>query len=325
MKLKRNSLTLMAGGFGFLLLAEAVLLCVELYAFSGQRRQLAKQCRQLAELQGRDPFPSAENVGRLEQNLEQLEFHVGEIAAAVARDPLPRAAVEAADFSARAQDVIERFKKRAAQAGVGLPEKLEAGFAQYASEGSVPEARHVPRLTRQLYSVERVADVLVRSGVETIDSLTRDPFESVGEKPAAEAPRRRRNAREGEAGQERIPPRLVASRVDPKGLYHVERVGVSFTAKEEAVWRVLDGFASAPHFMVVAEFSHEAQTGILSYNPEAVKRGGDDETLRYLSEGILVGEKALSRPERIIAGNEPVKVGLVVEVYNFEPGEGSAP
>ncbi len=85
---------------------------------------------------------------------------------------------------------------------------------------------------------------------------------------------------------------------------------------------MLDQLAAAPHFMVVSEFSHRTQTKILSYNPEAVKRGLDDETLQYLESGILVGEQALSRPERMIAGNELVQVQLMVDVYNFEPEAG---
>ena len=322
MNLRKNRLLIFGGGFcGILLLAEVVLLVLAVGGYNRGKSELKRNYRRVAQLHSRNPFPSLENTKAVQENLDRLEYEVGELAAALVRDPFPQEAIEAADFSARAQDVIERFRKRAEQSGVVLPDTLEAGFASYASGGAVPAAPHVPRLSRQLYSVERVADVLVRSGVDSIDSLTRDTFETEAA-PVQRAPRRRPR-REAPSSNVRKPTPLVASEVPAKNLYYMERVGVAFTAGEDVVWRVLDLFAAAPHFMVVSEFTHTTQSDILAYNPEAVKRGGegDDETLRYLSEGILVGKKALSRPERIISGNELVKVALLVDVYNFEPRE----
>ncbi len=324
----RNHPVLVAGGG-----ACAVLLLFALVflfrSHSDYRRQtvaLETLYHRLAELNTRNPFPSSGNEVQMEKNLGQIEFHVGELAARLARDPFPLDAVEAADFSARAQGVIERFQKRADGAGIVLPDRLEVGFAQYASGGAVPAAEDVPRLTRQLYSVERVADVLARSGVHSIEMLSRDLFESESD-PVPEMRDRRRGRRNASISVPMRSIREVASVVHPEGLYYIERIGVGFTAREDGVWRVLDLFASAPHFMVVTSYSHVTQTKILSYNPEAVKRGGEgiDETLKFLSTGVLAGSTALSRPERLIAGNELIHVSLVVEVYNFEPlAEGGA-
>ena len=69
----------------------------------------------------------------------------------------------------RAQATIECFKGQAAKAGIELPVGLEAGFSQYASGGAIPVLDHVPRLSRQLYSVEKVADVLIQSEVASIE------------------------------------------------------------------------------------------------------------------------------------------------------------
>jgi hypothetical protein len=325
MSLRHNKALLAGMGIcGMLLLAETGLLAVQAVQLGRDRRGLKSVCRQLARLHGRDPFPSADNVAAIRKNLEKLEYETGELAAVLGRDPFPRDAVEAADFSARAQDVIERFRRRAEAAGVVLPDTLEVGFAQYASGGAVPGAQYVPRLSRQLFSVERVADVLVECGVGSIDNLTRDMFETETVVAPEEQPGRRRPHRAPQVSSPRMRPILVASEIHPGNHYLIERVGVAFTAPEAVVWRVLNRFADAPHFMVVSEVSHTTQTDILEYNPERVKRGGeaDDDTLRYLSEGILVGKKALSRPERIIAGNEHVNVRMVVEVYNFETAEG---
>jgi hypothetical protein len=303
---------------GLILLAECVVLTIGGVKMAGAKKTFIREQQKLSRLLKRNPYPSPENVQTLERNLDDLSYQVGELTADLGRDPFPIGAEEAAEFSARAQDVIERFRQRAERAGIMLPESLEAGFAQYASGGAVPESEYVPRLSRQLYSVERVADVLVQSGVISVDSLSRDVFESRVE---VEPVRRRRPGGGVAKAKDSDPLALIASEEGVYPPYYIERIGVSFTAREAEVWRVLDLFASDDHFMVVSEFAHQTQCDILAYNPDDLKNGNvaDDETLRYLSEGILVGEKALSRPERIIAGNDPVKVHMTIDVYNFNP------
>ncbi len=322
--LRKNPLLAAGAVCAVILLIEVVLLIVSRIDLSRKTGELARSSQQLSRLQSRKPFPSLENIRVLEANLDTLEFHSGELQAELQRDPFQQASREASDFSARTQDVIERFKKRAVESGVKVPDSLEVGFAEYASRGAVPDAKHVPRLSRQLYSVERVVEVLVRSGVDSVDSLTRDNFET---EPPASLPlsdRRRSSRRSIGPALAGNPSLLIASKVHPANLYYVERIGVSFTADEEVVWRVLHLFASAPHAMAISEFSHATKSDILQYSPEEIKRAGeaDDDTLRYLAEGILVGEKALSRSERIVSGNEVIQVHLVVDVFNFNPEAG---
>jgi hypothetical protein len=323
MNVRKNLLLVIGGGsFAVLLLVALVFLFRANADFQGQRKVLERQYKRLTELNTRKPFPSVENIEKAKRNLDQLEYRVVELGGGLSRDPLPADAIDAADFSAQAQDVIERFRKRAVDAGILLPENLEVGFARYASGGAIPEQAHVPRLSRQLYSVEKVVDVLVRSGAHSIEALTRDIFEiQTVPVPEETDSRRRRPRREVTPAKPGKNIHTVASAVQPDGLYAIERIGASFTATEDEVWRTLDLLASAPHFMVVVAFRHNTQSDILAYNPEAVKRGGegDDEALRFLAGGILSGSKALSRPERIIAGNELVRVTISVDVYNFAP------
>ena len=312
MSLPRGKRTLFAAcAFGGLLVLEVAWLGISGWKLAQEKRHLKTQYRHLSRLQHRNPFPSQESVDTLHSNLDELGYRVQALSSEMNKDAFPRDAVEAADFSARAQGVVERFLRRAGHAGVVLPESMEVGFADYASGGAVPEARYVSRLTRQLYSVERVADLLVQSGVQSITMIDRERFER--EDTAQVMPVRRSRRDSGRASHA---PR-VASGIGPDELYLIERVRVSFVADETAVWRMMDLIASAPHFMSVSSFSHKTLTRILDYNPDAVKAGSDDETMRFLSEGILTGESALSRPERIISGNDPVAVDLVVEVYNF--------
>ena len=83
---------------------------------------------------------------------------------------------------------------------------------------------------------------------------------------------------------------------------------------------VLDALAASPRFMVLRRVVLQTDAGILQYDPEAVKSAseGDDEMLRYLAGGILEGKNALSRPERLVAGDELISVTVGVDVYHFE-------
>jgi hypothetical protein len=313
-----NNRTFLFGGSicAIILLAEVAALVIGAIRLSAANEVLERKRTRLSELHHRNPYPSEANVRLLEDQLDELDFLVGELAAQMNRDPFPKDVVEAAEFSARAQDVIERFRKHASSADVVLPETLEVGFAQYASGGAVPEQEQVPRLTRQLYSVECVADVLVQCGVTSINTLSRDMFEEAGMEERTT--RRRPRARGGPVAG--VP---EASITGPDRVFYIERVGVSFTTTENGVWDVLNAFAAAPHFMEVVEFSHQTRSNILAHNPAELKRGSesDDETLRFLSEGILSGKDAISRPERIIAGDDLVDIHISVNVFNFRPEE----
>jgi hypothetical protein len=290
---------------------ELIAVGIGAFRLAGVSNEFDRSSSELMRLRTRALFPSVENISVAEERFDALEYKVGEYGAELKRDSFPAVATDAAAFSALAQDVIERFQKRASQAGIALPESSEVGFAAYASQGKVPTAGQVPRLSRQLYSVERVAGLLVDCGVQSIVNLSRDMFEESGD--TSRTVRRRSALNKRGAGE------LPASRVEASGAYYIERITVSFTADEPAVWRVLESFATAPHCMAVVEFSHRTQSDILTFVPDP--RAGEVE-LSYLTGGFLAGESALTREERLVAGNEMIRVDLVVDVYNFNPEGG---
>lgn len=290
--------------FSVALLAELAVLGVGAFRLSTEAGALASANRTLSRLHRRAPFPSAENAAAARETLDELDYLVHEFAAGLKGAPFPQEATDPAGFSARAQEVVERFQQRAKRSGVQLPDEQEAGFSAYASGGSVPRPQDVPRLSRQLCSVELVAGVLLDCEVSRIDRLTRDLFEE---------------ARDGKSGRRPAARDLPveASVVHPSGCCLIEKIAVSFTADEKTVWRVLNSFARSAHFMAVTDFSHRTDTAILQFDP-AAHATRDLADLAYLSGGVLTGEPALSREERVVAGHELIRVDLVVDVYNFQ-------
>jgi hypothetical protein len=297
------------GGVGLILLVVAVLyLFCNLTAYRFQTRFLDQQYSRLAELKTRTPFPSLDNVAVEQKNLAIVEGMASKAGDGLMFEADERVELDIAEFSARTQEVIEGFRKRAAAATVVLSENLEAGFAEYASGGAIPDVDQVPRLSRQLFSIEKIADILIQCGVSSIDALTRDSFE----KPPVElsAVYSRRHAREISL---RIDP-MECSEEPSTNLYASERIGVVFTAKEATVWAVLEQLVAAPHVMVVRDFSHKTETDILSYQPGDLKESAI--TSKEV-EGLLAKKHSPSRAERIIAGTEQVRVSLEIEVYDF--------
>ena len=79
------------------------------------------------------------NVEQLQGDVDRFEARVEELVSELARDPFRRGAMDAADFSSRAQNVADHFRRRAEDLGVELPSTLEEGFSYYTSGGAIPE------------------------------------------------------------------------------------------------------------------------------------------------------------------------------------------
>lgn len=309
-----------SGGIIILAILVAFVVLISKYGdFRAERSLLAQKQKKLQQLQERTPFPSMDNLKVLENNLHKFEMYSEALSAALSRDVFPQEPEDATAFSARVQRSVERFRERALQSGIVLPSTLEIGFLKYASGGAVADAEHVPRLSRQLYSIERVVEILMQNGVTSIDRLTRDQFES-DIKPARNVPRRSRAREESEAAMVDQPLNgLIASNIGPDKRYITERISLSFSAREEVLWKVMSQFATDPCVIVVLEFSHTTLTEIAKYNPDRMQRDsiGKTEYEQFLTDGILSGTSALNRSERIIAGGETIRVDLILDVYNF--------
>ena len=158
-------------------------------------------------------------------------------------------------------------------------------------------------------------DVLLENGVASIDRLSRNIFEARS-KGGQDLARRKRGPI-GKATPSLMA--LTAEKVHPDNRYTFETISISFSAKEKVVWNILHAYSTDPAIVVIAEFSHKTLTDIEKYDPDRIKRGDsvDSAYSRFLSDGVLSGAAALSRSERIIAGDELIRVDLTLDVYIF--------
>jgi len=328
MNLSKKRLLIIGWGIcTFLLLIALIFLIRNAYEYRSELSVLKTQYRKLEQLNSREPFPSAENVARMKENLETLQQNLRELKGELNKNPFPVISLAAVDFPAQVQKSIRQFRRRAKAANVKFPGNMEIGFSQYASGGAIPSPENVKRLVCQLYSVEKVADILIRSGVSSIEGLEREVFEKSGaadEEPGVpeeiQRTRRGRRSRQLTKRTKNMTFR-TASFIHPDKLYSYERIRAVFTAREDAVWEVMKLLAVSPQFIAVSEVKLETQTTILSYRPEAVKQAetttlDDNESIQALAAKVLAGAK-LTRLERQIAGGEQITVFLTADVYNF--------
>lgn len=311
MNWRKNMVLVVGGGIAALLIIAAL---VMLFRFQAGHREVSGQLdsalSRLQQLNNRKPFPSRENIALVEKNLQVEQASALELQAALQRGQLTPDAIEPAEFAPLLERVHKRMVKRADEAGVALPDAFTFGFGRYAA-GELPAPTAIPRLVIQLKAVDAVCGLLFQSRIGELLSIEREVFESGEVTPAEELSDLRLRRRQ--AATTTAP---VVSRVPPaqtNDLYGVERITVSFLARETAAWDALNALARSPLFIVVADISLEntlAAGGLLGKKQPPAAIGGE----QAVAAGVA---RYPTHDERVVAGREPVRVNLVLDIYQF--------
>lgn len=314
MNLRKNMVLLVGGGTAALLLLGTL---VMLFRFQGGHREVSGQLEsalsRLQQLNNRKPFPSPENIAAVEKVLDAQKSAATELQAALQRGKLTSESIEPAEFAPLLERVNKRIASRALESGVKLPDNFDFGFSRYAA-GELPAAAAIPRLVVQLKAVDAICSVLFQARAAELVSIDRMVFESDGEAAASEdvvdVPQRRRQQVAGKVAA------TVAAKVPPAAtneLYDVERVNVTFLARETAAWDALNALARLPLFVVVSDVRMEntlAAGGLLGKKTPPAAVGGE----QAVAAGMA---RYPSHEERVVAGREPVRVSLVLDLYRF--------
>lgn len=282
----------------------------------------------LDRLNRRNPFPADENVTIVQQNRDQLKDFLGHLQQDFRQGQVSEETMEPAQFASLLEKTSRELTNRAAAANTKLPERFAAGFGRYVA-GELPAAADIPRLVVQARTIAAVCQVLFESRIGELVSVERTPFEGQGGDAATP-----RNIRSELAGTPDAPSTslltLALPPVESNELFHAERIAVSFLAREHAAWEVLNGLARQPLFAVVkhVEFTNES-------NPKApvAERPGAGAVGAPVAPAVAPGQPGAvpiiypPREERIMAGRENVRVGLVLDVYRFagEPAKEGQP
>ena len=136
----------------------------------------------LDQLQAAKPFPSAENVRKAKDELEEARKVLSDIGQRVL---VTEPAATQTSFMDDLARMVKEIKSRAEAAGVALGDDFYLGFDAYQSQP--PSEAAAPKLALQLQSIQKVISILVDERVQAIGHISRDPL-AVESAQSAEKP-----------------------------------------------------------------------------------------------------------------------------------------
>lgn len=295
MNWRKNMLLVVGGSISLVLVLLAGFLLFRYQSsYMKVSRELKEATDKLDRLNRANPYPSAENVAQAEKNKESLSHYLANVQEALQRDQIEPEQIEPAEFAALLERSVREI--RASAGTTKLPERTSLAFDRYA-QGELPAVEAIPRLVIQAKTIKALLTVLIASKVDEVLDIQRTVFENVSVDEAAPQP-------VDELG---LPPPEI------NDLYTAERIKLSFTAREHAAWEVLNALGRSKLFTVVnhAEIRNEAPV------PTATTKSEDEGSTPAgtpATQGLTIYK---SHEERVIAGREPIRVELAVDVYRF--------
>jgi hypothetical protein len=312
MNWRKNIVLVVGGGVALALFIVALVVLLKLQGrYRTVHGELTSAKSRLDALHRRDPFPSQENIAIVHTNQAALSDYMEELRNSLLKEQLETEQIETAEFAPLLEKTSRRLMQRAAVGGVKLPDRFAMGFDRYAA-GALPSHGAIPRLVVQLKTVDVICNLLVDARVSEIVNVERTAFEGgVVEETDAEAVPVFTRRRSQQAAAERAPVDTEVPMAETNELYGVERIKVSFTARDASVWEVLNALARVRAFVTVVDVKIEntiPTTVFTERKPPSAPQAGMAVVVHPTHE------------ERVVSGREPIRVDLVLDVYRFPRG-----
>jgi len=340
---RKQIITYAASGVGVVLfLAASGLLVRNIMQYREKEQDFNRLRSRLTQLYRSEVFPSDENVALERENREQLETWFERLITKLGEENISRADRSPPQFVERLELSRNTLRRQANRSRIRLPDAgtdFAFGFERYAGTGLLPSLEDVPRLTEQLIIVTRLVRLMYESEITALSAIRRDVFE---EETAAEEPRSREPAsgRRGAAPvRGRTPDRTRAVRsprqpgvLGAEDMFATYRFVFEFSAREEALTKLLNALAANPMYTVVRTI--RLRKDVPSMVPTQAEGTGADRRPQSSETDVSFlfggGEEATQEPgaaptpllgtSRPVSGIEmetPMQVRLEVDVYKF--------
>jgi hypothetical protein len=201
--------------------------------------ELADQQSQLQQLQGINPYPSAQNVLALRRDREQLQGLFKSLQHDLGRDSVSISNLQnEVDFSQRLREILQQLSEAATNAHVSTPDQFAFGFSRYVSTFPCrnPPARQedckqiLALLAKQLLVSQTLAVMAISNNVEAIGAIHRT---------------------EVEPGTTSADALLMPIVHDPKGLYDSMPFEIQFTCNAKSLQAFLNSLSQSDWFFAV--------------------------------------------------------------------------
>ena len=330
MNFRKHMLLIVGGSIALVLLIATLFMLWKFYArYRTVNTGLISTTERLHGLSsGKHRYPCEENVALVQTNAAVLKAYFDDLFDTLKRGQVEPKKMEPAEFPLLLEKTIRKLLSQAAESGVTLPPRFAFGFDPYAL-GNLPNEEDVPRLARQLRTVEELCGLLYDAKVSDLGAIRRQVFEKLATPSSGASTEmfsHRRGMEAGPASDQAQP--SAAEVVDPSGLFSKERYTLTFKARDAAVWDILNALARSRIFIVVTDIQFANENPVPKIvDPKAAAPVTLPAGTPPSGAGAMSGSgltplpeakpKVLGQEERIVAGRELVKIVLDVDVYRF--------
>lgn len=277
--------------------------------------------RRLNGLSSRTVFPSEANVQVMGKQLGVYEDYLNTLYASMREGQISDESVDRDRFSRLLEDGLRRLLNEARVKSITIAPNIAFGVQRYI-DGALPADDELPRLVNQFRSITALCDILYAAGIGELVSVERTVFEKGVQQAATEEGfNRRRNQTEAIAAAP-----STELYTDPDGLFTKEHYVLSYRAKDEATWKVLDRLSKGAPFVIVTkvEISNPAKPVVIlpkteekDAAPKPVSTDGWSAPGTATQVAPQEESPILPRELRVVAGQELSTVRLEVDLYNF--------
>jgi hypothetical protein len=320
----------MAAVAGIVLLADGWWLFRSLHAATVARQARDEQRASLEELFRRDPFPAGTNVLVVREDVRRLQAESEQLSARLRSGQAPEGdTLSPALFVQRLQNDVRELVNNEAPIIDGtrcVASGFSFGFDRYlAADANMPVPGDVPRLTRQLRTVENLARLLFAARVNEVRAIRREDFENAREEPAPKAESRSRRRPGHAAPAAPATPRGGGAAAAGKASYTRERYAVEFSARKLPFLDLLNRVVADPMFMIVTDLDVRKRGPDLKL-PEpvaAVPAAVAASAAASATGGVAQADARADIPhsQRVVSGPEQdplIDVRMDIDVIRFE-------
>lgn len=279
----------------------------------------------LTSLYSQNPFPSGGNLRLERENIKMISDELAHLQLALGQGQVDPTAQSPAKCITQFWETRNALLARAGN-NVKVEKTFDFGFGRH-MKGDLPSIQDVPRITQQLRIVETLCGILYASRITALGALARQEFEAGAATPAAPAPARGRMpsavaAKEGSEITVKNSVDATAGVIPPGQLYGKWRFAIQFTARESALLKVLNGFASSSLFIVVTRMEIKGDDKVFDRKEAEALAAKSGEA----PEGTVPKETIKSRDARVVCGRDALlTVKVELEVYQFAKPQGLQP
>ncbi len=281
-----------AGVLGFMVFGQAM------PNYEATAEAYGQAVRKLHELQGRVPFPSAENLTKSKAITEQYRVDLQALHQKLAAMESPLSTnIGPQQFQDSLRQAVNEITENAEKAGVTLPADFYLGFRQYAN--NLPAEQATPALARQLTVIKAMVQRLIDFKVHSIDRLDRMPLpQELGGASAANAggnapgnrPEGGRRDRQGGGGN--------------KVLVEKFPLELAFTAEQSKFRVAFNSLMGADQFLIVRSLT------VRNSNPAGPP-------VEEANAASSTASEEQAKNLNVILGRELVQVTLRIEMLDF--------